>query len=244
MRLPAPATHVDAMTDTSTRPRALTAPPLSRPIQLTVAASLAAGALLCAVPQYVEHLLAGDLEREDQIAWGLAHQGFYRVEWLAVMVGGFLLLLGFLGLWQITRWSTPRLTAVGAVVLTWGMTGQILSDAATYTAQVVAADVFGAAEAERLVTEGYLDDPGMTAVVLVPVIAGMFVGVLLLAVALWRSAFARVPAVLLALWPLWDFFGPSPLGPVSPELLVLVAGVWLAVEVARLPHSRWLGRDV
>lgn len=232
------------MPDTSAPARAVrTAPPFSAAIQLTVAAALAAGALLVALPQYVEHLLAGDLEREDQIAWGLAHPGFYRVEWVAAMLGGFLLLIGFLGLWQITRWSTPRLTAIGAVVLTWGMTGQIFSDTATYSAQVVAADVFGVADAERLVADGYLRDPGMTAGVLVPVLAGMFVGVIILAVALWRSAFPRVPVVLLALWPLWDFFGPSPLGPFSTELLLLVAGFWLAVEVARLPRSRWLGRD-
>lgn len=232
------------MTDTSTLARAaLTAPPFSRSIQFIVAASLAAGALLNALPQYVESLLAGDLEREDQIAWGLAHQGFYRLEWLAAMIGSVLLLIGWLGLWQITRWRTPRLTAIGAVVLTWGMTGQIFSDTATYNAQVVAADVFGAADAERLVVDGYLRDPGMIAGVLVPVIAGMFFGVLLLAMALWRSAFPRVPVVLLALWPLWDFFGPSPLGPFTTDLLLLVAGIWLALAVARLPRSRWLGRD-
>jgi hypothetical protein len=231
------------MTDTSTPARDVrTAPPFSRTIQLTVAASLAAGALLGALPQYVEHLLAGNLERMDQIAWGLTHQGFYRVEWLAGMLGSVLLLIGFLGLWQITRWSTPRLTAIGAVVLTWGVTGQILSETATYTAQVVAADVFGAADAERLVTDGYLRDPGVTAGILLPVIAGMFFGVIILAVALWRSGFPRVPVVLLALWPLWDFFGPSPLGPLRTELLLLVPGIWLAVEVARLPRSRWLGR--
>lgn len=245
MRWAAPAKTVTAMADTSTPARVVRAgPPFSRPIQLTVAASLAAGTFLVALPQYVERLLAGDLEREDQIAWGLAHQGFYRVEWLAAMLGSFLLLIGFLGLWQITRWSTPRLTAVGAVVLTWGMFGQILSDSATYTAHVVAADVFGPADAERLVADGYLRDAGMTAGILVPVVAGMFVGVIILAVALWRSAFPRVPVVLLGLWPLWDFFGPSPLGPLTPDLFLLVAGVWLAVEVARLPRSRWLGRDV
>ena len=240
-----PATeNVGAMTHTSAAPPVVsTEPPLSRATQLAVAACLAAGALLIAVPQYVELAVAGDLERQDRIVWGLAHQGFSRVEWLAAMVGGLALLIGFLGLWQVTRWSTPRLTAVGAVVLTWGMSGQIFSDTATYVAQVVAADVFGAADAERLVVDGYLQDPGMVAGVLVPVIAGMFVGVLLLAVALWRSDIPRVPVALLALWPLWDFFGPAQLGPLTGEVFLLVAGVWLGLLVARLPRSRWLGRD-
>ena len=47
--------------------------------------------------------------------------------------------------------------------------------------------------------------------------------------------------VALALWPLWDFFGPGPVGPFSGELLLLVAGVWLGVAVARLPRQKWLG---
>lgn len=236
--------NLDDMTHTSVAlPVVSTEPPLSRAAQLVVATCLAAGALLIAVPQYAEHVVAGDLERQDRIVWGLAHQGFYRVEWLAAMVGGFALLIGFLGLWQVTRWSTPRLTAVGAVVLTWGMSGQIFSDTATYVAQVVAADVFGAADAERLIVDGYLRDPGMIAGVLVPVVVGMFVGVLLLAVALWRSGFPRVPVVLLALWPLWDFFGPAQLGPLTGEVFLLAAGAWLGLVVARLPRSTWLGRD-
>ena len=123
------------------------------------------------------------------------------------------------------------------------MTGQIFSDVATYTAQVVTADVFGASDAERLIAEGYLKDPGMIAVVLVPVIAGMFFGVLMLASACWRSALPKAPVVALALWPLWDFFGPGPVGPFSGELLLLVAGVWLGVAVARLPRQRVAGRN-
>ena len=231
------------MTETSISQRSVRAePPLSRPIRLGVALCLGAGAVLAAVPQYVEHLRAGDLERKDQIAWGLAHAAFYRVEWLSAMVASFLLLLGFLGLWQVTRWSAPRLTAIGAVVLLWGMSGQIFSETATYTAQVVTADTLGAGAAEQLVADGYLHDSGMITVVVVPVIVGMFLGVILLAIALWRSGFPKTPVVVLALWPLWDFFGPSRLGVFTPDLLLLVAGVWLAFEVVRLPHDRWLGR--
>jgi hypothetical protein len=231
------------MTETSIRTTAVqTRPPLSRQIQWAVAACLVAGSVLSAAPQYAEHLLAGDLARRDQIAWGLGHQDFYRVEWLAAMLASFLLLLGFLGLWQVTRWSTPRLTAVGAVVLTWGMSGQIFSESATYAAGVVAADVFGSTGAERLIAEGYLRDPGMIAGVLVPVIAGMFFGVILLAVALWRSGLPRVPVVLLGLWPVWDFFAPAQIGPMTSDLFLLVGGCWLGIAAARLPHERWLGQ--
>jgi hypothetical protein len=233
----------EAMTDTTRFvPSApVTTPPLSRVIQLAVALSLGLGSALIAVPQYLELLLAGDLDRLDQIAWGLTHQGFYRAEWAVGMVGSFLLLLGFLGLWQLTRWHSPRLSAVGAVVLTWGMSGQIFSDAATYAAEVAAADVFGASSAERLVADGYLKDPVMIATVLVPVIAGMFFGVLLLAAACWRSGLPKAPAVALALWPLWDFLAPGPVGPVAAEPFLLFAGIGLGLAVARMPGQRWRG---
>lgn len=244
MRLSGLPTTVGGMTDTQTLTptTTMTTPPLSRATQLAVALSLILGSALTAVPQYVEYLLAGDLEREQKIAWGLAHPSFYRTEWAAGMVGSFLLLLGFLGLWQVTRWYTPKLTAVGAVVLTWGMTGQIFSDVATYTGQVVAADVFGASDAERLIADGYVNDAGMISVVLVPVIAGMFFGLLLLSLACWRSMLPKVPAVILALALLWDFVGPGPIGLFSSELLLLVAVGWLGLAVARLPHAKWLGQ--
>ncbi len=233
------------MTDTHTavhRPP-LATPPLSNLARRAAALGLILGSVLVAVPQYLEYLRAGDLEREQQIAWGLTHPGFYRIEWVGAMLGSFLLLLGFLGLWQLTRWHTPKLTVVGAAVLTWGMTGQLFSDVATYTAQVVAADVFGATGAERLIADGYLKDPGMIGAVLVPVIAGMFFGVLLLAAACWRSGLPKAPVVALALWPLWDFFGPGPIGPFTAELPLLFAGVWLGVAVALMPRHRWQGES-
>jgi hypothetical protein len=80
---------------------------LSRFIQRAVAVCLGVAAVLTADPQYVEKLLAGDLERKDQITWGLAHPGFYRLEWLAAMLGSILLLLGCLGLGR-SRDGAPR----------------------------------------------------------------------------------------------------------------------------------------
>lgn len=242
--MPAPTANGDCrgMTDiASDRALAARRAPLSRAVQMTVAACLTAGGLFTGGLQYLEYAMAGDLERTQQIAWGLSHHAFYRIEWLGGMIGSLLLLIGFLGLWQITRWHTPRLTAIGAVVLTWGMSGQLFSDVATYIAQVVVADVSGPGSAEHLITAGYLKEPGMIAGVLLPVIAGMFFGVLLLAAAMWRSGLPKLPIVLLALWPLWDFFGPSPIGPFSTDLLIVGAAVGLGWVVARLPVERWRG---
>ena len=83
----------------------------------------------------------------------------------------------------------------------------------------------------------------MIVVVLVPVIAGMFFGVLMLLAACWRSALPKAPVVALALWPLWDFFGPGPVGPFSGDLLLLFSGVWLGVAVARLSRQGWWAKS-
>jgi hypothetical protein len=214
-------------------------PPLSRPIRLVAAACLGAGALLTALPQYAERLLAGNLDRSAQIAWGIEHLWYYRIEWACAMVGSFLLALGFLRVWQCARWTAPRLTAVGSVVLTWGMMGQILSEAATYAAQVSVAHVFGPAKGDGLVSQGYLHDPAFIATVLVPVVVGMFVGLILLCVTLWRAHFPRGLVIVLALWPLWDFFGPSS-RVMGGEPFLAVAGVWLALVLGRGPEQRRL----
>ena len=229
------------MTSTSATVRT---PALSRRVQLAAASCLGLGSLLIAVPQYIEKQWSGDLERLPQIRWGLAHLSFVRIEWMGAMIGGFLLLLGSFGLWQLTRSISPRLTAVGAVVLTWGLSGQIFSDTATFTGQVVAAHVLGADQADKVIDKGYLHDPAMIAGVLVPVILGMLIGLGLLVVALWRAGLPRGAVIALAIWPLWDFFGPGTVGPLSGELGLAVGGVWLAVALARAPRERWIGSEV
>lgn len=242
MRLGRLRSQSGGMTDTQTTAQTSPSDPaLPRRAVLASAICLGFGSLLIAVPQYVERQWAGDLERAAQIRWGLAHLGFYRAEWLGAMLGSFLLLLGTLGLWRLTWRHVPRLTTVGVVVMTWGLGGQLFSDTATYTAQVVTAHVLGADDAERVIADGYLHDPGMIAGVLVPVILGMLVGLGLLVVALWLSGFPRGAVVAWALWPLWDFFGPATLGPLSAELGLAIGGVWLALAMARLPGERMSG---
>ena len=60
-------THAQTFASSTT----LTTPPLSRVTQLAVALSLILGSALVAIPQYLEYLRAGDLERKEQIAWGM-----------------------------------------------------------------------------------------------------------------------------------------------------------------------------
>ncbi|KAA1419753.1 hypothetical protein FE697_017740 [Mumia zhuanghuii] len=232
------------MTDTtlSTVGTVRPVPPLSRAIQLGVATCLILGGLLNGGLQYADHLLAGDPERRELLVWGLEHHAVYQAVWFGVMLSSVCLLLGLLGLAQITRWRAPRLTAVATVLTVLGMWGFGNVLAGTYVAHVVVPDVLGVDAAVTLVEDGYLKDWGMVAGSLVPHLVGSFFGVLLLAVACWRAGLPKVPAVLLIVFLVWDF-ALSPIGIVEPHVLLLVALVWLGVAVARMPQREWLGQS-
>jgi hypothetical protein len=216
-------------------------PPWSRSIQRVVGISLVLGGLLNGGLQYVDHLTAGDGERRELIVYGMEHHAAQQAVWFGVMQSSLFLLIGFLGLAQVTRWHAPRLTAAAALLTVWGMWGFGNVLAGTYVAQVVTPDLFGADDAVTLIEDGYLQDWGMIAGSLAPHLIGSFFGVLLLAIACWRSGFPRVPVVLLVVFLLWDFM-LTPVGILEPHLVLLVALVWLGVGVLRLPHARWLGR--
>ena len=231
------------MTETALRPLSTlpAEPPLSRGIQRAVAVSLVLAGVLNGGLQYVDHLTAGDGEQRELITWGLAHHTAYQAIWFGVMLSSVLLLLGFLGLAQVTRWHVPRLTAVAAALTVWGMWGFGNVLAGTYVAQVVTPDLFGVDDAVTLIDEGYLKDWGMIAGSLAPHLIGSFFGIFLLAIACWRSGLPRVPAALLIAFLVWDF-GFSPVGLLEPHLLLLVSLVWFGVFVGRMPRETWLGR--
>ena len=146
--------------------------------------------------QYVDHLLVGGGGKRDQLAWGLEHHALDQALWFGVMLSSIFLLMGFLGLAQVTRWHTPRLTVAATLLTIWGMWGFGNVLAGTYVAQVVTPTLFGLDAAVKLINEGYLKDPGMIAGSLAPHLIGSFCGVLLLSIACLRSGFPRVPAVL------------------------------------------------
>ena len=218
-----------------------TAPPLSRSIQRTVGVSLILAGLLNGGLQYVDHLVAGSGERREVMAWGLAHHTIYQAVWLGVMVSSLFLLVGFLGLAQLTRWHTPKLTVAATVLTVWGMWGFGNVLAGTYIAQVITPELSGLDDGVRLIEDGYLADWGMIAGSLVPHLVGSFFGVVLLAIACWRSGLPRIPVALLIAFMLWDFL-ISPIWILEPHLLLLVSLVWLGVHVVRMPQARWLGQ--
>jgi len=151
--------------------------------------------------------------------------------------------LGLFGLANLTRWTGPRLTAVGVVLVFWGMWGFHNVVALGYAAGTVGPDAIGTDVAVEL-NEGYLEHVGTMVTALLPHLLGSFLGLLLLAAAGLKGRslphpLPRVPLLLLIGFLVWDFFLPS-WGLLEPHLLLAVALVWLGAHVLRLPQAVWV----
>jgi hypothetical protein len=217
-------------------------PPLSRGIQIIVGVSLVAAGLTNGLAQYVgELLMPAHDDFTDQIRWGAEHPALHVAEQTALIVSMLVLPVGLIGLAQLTRWGAPRLTAVAAVLIVWGMWGFHNVAALGYAAGTVGPDAIGV-DASAELNEAFMGHLGTVVVALLPHLLGSFLGLLLLAVAGWRGrTLPRIPLALLVAFLIWDFGLPAA-PPFEPHVLLAVALGWLGVHVIRLPQSRWHGR--
>lgn len=231
---------LDGMTLTSETTTTSTVPPLSGAARVAAGLCLITAGLTNGLGQYVGEVLMPDLEDfSAQIRWGVDHPGIHQAEQTALLVSMLVLPLGLLGLAHVTRWSAPRLTAVGIVLTWWGMWGFHNVVALGYAAGTVGPGVIGTDAAVAL-NDGFTQHVGTLATALVPHLLGSFVGLLLLAGAGLRGrALPKVPLVLLVVFLVWDFLLPA-VGLLEPHLLLAVSLVWLGVAVLRMPHSVWL----
>lgn len=227
------------MTTTST-PTTTIAPPLSRSARVGTGLCLLAAGVSNGLGQYAGELAMPSLDDfSAQIVWGADHPGIHAAEQTALLFSMLVLPLGLLGIANITRWAAPRLTAVGIVLVLWGMWGFHNVVALGYAAGVVGPDAIGVEGAVAL-NEGYLDHVGTTVTALLPHLLGSFLGLVLLAIAGLRGrTLPRVPLLLLIAFLVWDFLLPS-VGPAEPHLLLAVALGWLGVCVLRMPQAEWL----
>lgn len=231
------------MTITSTS-TATVSPPLSRAARVGVGLCLVTAGLANGLSQYVGELFMPELEDfSAQIRWSADHPVVHAVEQTSLLVSLLVLPLGLLGLANITRWAAPRLTAVGVVLMLWGMWGFHNVVALGYAAGTVGPDALGTTAAVEL-NKGYLDHVGTMVTALLPHLLGSFLGLLLLAVAGLRGRsqshqLPRLPLLLLIGFLVWDFFLPAA-GPLEPHLLLAIALVWLGVHVLRLPQAVWV----
>ncbi len=216
------------------------ATPLSRATRIAVGLSLIAAGLTNGLSQYLGELLPPDDldDFSDQIRWGVDHAGIHVTEQTALLASMLFLPIGFLGLASITRWSAPRLTAVAAVLIAWGMWGFHNIVALGYVAGTIGPDAIGV-DASVELNDGYLDHTGTLINALLPHLVGSFFGLLLLAIAGIRGrSWPRVPLGLLIVVLVWAFLLP-PFGPLEAHLVLLVSLVWLGVHVLRLPQGVW-----
>lgn len=245
MRRPGLRPHSRRMTtlDTTLDRRAVT-PPHSTHLRTGLGLCLVLGGVLNGGSQYVVELLSPDHDEfSDQFSWGLDHPVLHQGEQFALVLSMLFLPLGFLALAQVTRWHTPRLTAVATPLVLWGMWGFANVIGLGYAAGSVGPGAIGVDASVRL-NDAFLEHPGVLASALFPHLIGSFLGLLLLSIACWRSGvFPRVPLVLLGGFLIWDFTLPSA-GPLEPHLLLMVALVWLGVHLIRMPQRIWLGGSV
>ena len=214
--------------------------PYSSLVRRAAGACLVLAGLTNGLSQYVGHLVAGDLDWVDYLRWGADHLGFLRAEQLTLMVSALFMPLGLLGLAQVTRWTSPRLTLVGTPLMLWGMWGFHNILAGGYLFGAAAIDILGVDVAVRY-NEGLMTDPGAGLFALLPHLVGSFLGVMLLSIAAWRSGrFPRVACALVVAFLVWDFF-LVPVGPLEAHLLLAVGWTWLGVTLWRMPAQVWRG---
>ena len=214
--------------------------PYSRALQLAAGVCLVLAAVTNGLSQYVGELVAGDGDFSEQIRWGAEHVAFHRTEQIVLVVSALFLPLGLLGVANVTRWTSRRVTLVALPLLLWGMWGFHNVLAMGFVAGTVTPHVLSVEDAVKL-NDGLVSDPGVVVTALLPHLIGSFLGVLLLMVAAWRSGcFPKVPCALVIAFLVWDFLLPA-WGPLEPHLLLFVGWTWLGVALLRMPHTRWVG---
>lgn len=85
-----------------------------------------------------------------------------------------------------------------------------------------------------------MTDPGGFFLAMAPHLIGSFLGTLLISIAWIRSGFPRTPAILLLAFLMWDFM-LSPIGPLEPHLLLILAWGWMGIYLIRMPDAVWRG---
>ncbi|MBS1675578.1 MAG: hypothetical protein JSS74_16610 [Actinobacteria bacterium] len=210
-------------------------PVITRPRTALLCVCLIAAPLAETVEQLLSPLTGGSTA-DDLAAIAAAPERFL----LSVLIGLLataLLLPALLGLAHRTSERSPLLAlfasiAIGASLL--GFAGVRMSQGFEYAfATGGASPATAAAQFEAAIAAPI----GM--VMTIAFLAGTVIGIVLLAIGLWRSR--RVPVgsiILLLLFPVADLTAPAPAGPVISHLILLAALTWMAIALLRTAPAR------
>lgn len=214
--------------------------PYSSLVRRATGACLVLGGLTNGLVQYVQHLVVPEAASVEEMRWGLDHSLYLHVEQSLVVLSALFMPLALLGVAQVTRWTSPRLTLVSVPLLMWGMWGfhNILST--DYLVRTVAPTTLPLHEAAAL-NDVLVSDTGLLVTALLPHLVGSFFGAVLLSIAAWRSgSFSKVATGLVIAFLLWDFLVP-PYGVLEAHLLLAVGWAWWGVDLIRMPRQVWNG---
>jgi hypothetical protein len=185
------------------------------------AALLVAAAVGTVAEQALSPLDGSSTPRDlDAIA---AHQGVFTLSVLIGLVATILFLPGFLGIAQVCRARSPKVAGAAGWLLAFSMAGFV----AVRLGQAVELATV-TTHADRATVATAIDHAGNNAIgapILVMFLGGALVGLVLMAVAGWRTGLPKVACVLLAVFQPVDAALPEhpfPLGVVS-HLLLLAA---------------------
>jgi hypothetical protein len=195
---------------------------------LLVAACLVA-APVCEVIEAVLSPLAGTSTTAD-LDGIAAHQSAFVASVLVGLLGTALYVPAFLGLLRRTAARRPRLSLVASVLVVASMLGFAGVRMAQAVELQVTRDRLPSAQAAALVD--HLSANPIGGVLLVMFLGGSVLGMVCLAVALWRSGgFPRPAVVLLVLFPFVDLAAPGHVGTIASHVVLLVGLTWIAVRL-------------
>jgi hypothetical protein len=161
------------------------------------------------------------------------HQGAFLTSVLIGIVATALLVPAFAGLGSACLGRTPRLARAGTGIVVLSMMGFFAVRMAQGMQLQLVRNHVDRHTAATLVDDLAGNPLGGT--ILAAFLVGSIVGLVLLAVATWRTGMPRPAAVALAIFPFADLALQGHVGTIAAHLLLLGATSWFAVALLRTP---------
>ncbi len=199
--------------------------------------SLIAAPLVGLVSALITPQYTGDLE--DELTAISEHTGRWLVSDFLNLLTFFLMIPAVLGILHLLRHRSVALGHIGAAL---ALLGLFFHGAIIGFALVSVPLVESGLEREQMVAFAEKMYEGTAFIMILAPFIGFYLGLIILAVALWRAKVAPLwVSVLIVAGLLSEFAGTDA---VSPELmfaLLLVSLGWLGLRVLRMPDAEWAG---